>query len=297
MLPDERRNVTMRALKLSVMLFILTIPFSSYADKAKTLDEMVKMYDSSSCKECHEEIYMQWEKSHHARPLMGVNEGIFLKGVLSSAFGPKDIKKATKKNFPCFKCHLPQALDAEDSVSAEIAQAVAAGDKSVISKLQITCIVCHNTKAIIHRLQKGKPEKDVVYGSQDIPEHGDSMYTKGKKSVILNEAIFCGQCHGLGPNFDAENPYQCATLYGSYLHAYIPSGGTQTCQECHMKNGDHLIAPDWNDPATAGLLSRAISLDVQTLGYEWLRAKGDLRPMIVVNTTITHTAGHRIPDG
>ncbi len=33
---------------------------------------------------------------------MGVNDGIFLKGVLYSAFAPKDIKKATKKNFPCF---------------------------------------------------------------------------------------------------------------------------------------------------------------------------------------------------
>jgi nitrate/TMAO reductase-like tetraheme cytochrome c subunit len=287
----------MQALKIAVLFFMMTIPFSSYADKARTIDEMVKMYDSSSCRECHEEIYMQWEKSHHARPLMGINEGIFLKGVLHSTFAPKDIKKATKKNFPCFKCHLPQALDAEDSVSAEIAQAVAGGDKATVSRLQITCIVCHNTKAIIHRLQDGKPEKGVIYGSQDIAEHEDSSYGQVKKSVIMKESIFCGQCHGLGPNLDAENPYQCATLYGSYLHSYIPAGGTQTCQECHMKDGDHLIAPNWNDPGTSELLSKSILLDVQTLGYEWLRKKKDLRPMIVVNTIIAHTAGHRIPDG
>jgi len=287
----------MRVISVVLLLLVIAIPFSSFAEKAKTLDEMVKMYDSSSCKECHEEIYMQWEKSHHARPLMGVREGIFLKGVLSSAFAPKDIKKATKKNFPCFKCHLPQALDAEDAVSAEIAQAVAAGDKAIVSKLQITCIVCHNTKAILHRLQEGQPEKGIVYGSQDIAEHGDSSYKQVKKSVIMKESIFCGQCHGLGPNFDAENPYQCATLYGSYIHSYIPSGGTQSCQECHMKEGDHLIAPNWNDAGTADLLSDTILLDVQTLGYEWLRAKGDLRPKVVVNTTISHKAGHRIPDG
>jgi len=287
----------MRILTLTLFAVLMVFPVSANADTAKSIDEMVKMYDSTSCKECHEEIYLQWEKSHHARPLMGVQEGIFLKGVLSSAFAPSDIKMATRKNFPCFKCHLPQALDADDSVSAEIAQAVAAGDKAVVSRLQITCIVCHNTKAIIHKLQLGKPEKGVVYGSKDIADHADQSYKQVKKSVIMKESIFCGQCHGLGPNLDAENPYQCATLYGSYLHSYIPSGGTQTCQECHMKGGDHLIAPNWNDPGTAGLLSDAISLDVQTLGYEWLRQAKDLRPMIVVNTTITQKAGHRIPDG
>lgn len=280
-----------------LILLLLAVPLSVSAEKARTIDELVKMYDSSSCKECHEEIYEQWEKSHHARPLMGIKGGMFLKGVLVSAFAPEDVNKATKNNFPCFKCHLPQALDAEDSVSAEIAQAVVANDKATISKLQINCVVCHNTKAILHRLQEGKPEKDVIYGSQDIAEHEDETYKKVKKSVILKEAVFCGQCHGLGPNFDAENPYQCATLYGSYLHSYIPAGGTQTCQECHMENGDHLIAPNWNDPGTSELLSKAIFLDVQTLGYEWLRKKGDWHPMLVVNTKITQKAGHRIPDG
>lgn len=287
----------MRTLTTFFIMLLLVVPLSVSAKKATTIDEMIKMYDSSSCKECHEEIYEQWEKSHHARPLMGNKEGIFLKGVLFSAFAPKDLTKATKKNFPCFKCHLPQALDAADSVSAEIAQAVSSGNKAIISKLQITCIVCHNKKAILHQLQEGKPEPNVLYGSQEIPEHEDKTYTKVKKSSILHRSVFCGQCHGLGPNFDAENPYQCATLYGSYLHSYIPSGGTQTCQECHMAGGNHLIAPNWNDPKTSELLSKSIFLDVQAVGYEWLRKKGDLRPLIVVNTKITQNAGHRIPDG
>ncbi|MBI5025853.1 MAG: cytochrome C [Nitrospirae bacterium] len=291
--------------RLFLMLAILSLPAFALAEqKAKTIDELAKMYDSSSCKTCHAEIYAQWEKSHHARPLMGIKEGIFLIPVVEkSAFTPKDPKKATMKNFPCFKCHLPQALtSAEDSVAAEIAQAVLAKDKAKISKLQITCIVCHNEMAIIHRLQEGKPEKGVLYGSKAVPAHGDKTYTKVKKSVIMNQAIFCAQCHGTGPNFDAENPYQCATLYGSYIHAYIPAGGTQTCQECHMKpvNGkaDHLIAPNWNDrPQSSELLKKAISLDVQTVGYQFLPKAGTHIPMVVVNTKVTTNAGHRIPDG
>jgi hypothetical protein len=61
---------------------------------------------------------------------------------------------------------------------------------------------------------------------------------------------------------------------------------------------DHLIAPNWDDHAgTQKLLKDAVHMDVQTVGYEWLRKAGDLRPMVVVNTKIHHDAGHRIPDG
>ena len=61
---------------------------------------------------------------------------------------------------------------------------------------------------------------------------------------------------------------------------------------------DHLIAPNFDDKeGTQKLLASAINLNVQTLGYQWLRKAGTLIPKVVVNTKITTTAGHRIPDG
>jgi hypothetical protein len=45
-------------------------------DKPGSLDELIMWYDSSSCQECHEEIYAAWESSPHARPLMGLSDGI-----------------------------------------------------------------------------------------------------------------------------------------------------------------------------------------------------------------------------
>ncbi|MCC6346151.1 MAG: cytochrome C [Nitrospirales bacterium] len=295
----------MKILRCALLLLFIIVPLAASGEqKAKTIDELAKMYDSSGCKACHAEIYAQWEKSHHARPLMGVQGGLMLVPVVkSSAFAPKDPKQATLKNFPCFKCHLPQAFtSAEDSFAADLAQALLAGDKEKVSKLQITCLVCHNEKAIIHRLQEGPPEKNVIYGTRNIDSHPDKVFTKVKKSVIMREAIMCGQCHGTGPNFEFENPVQCATLYGSYQHNYLSHGGLKTCQECHMPkvNGktDHLFAPDWNNKEqTSALLGRSLNLDVQTLGYQWLRKAGALIPLVVVNTKITHTAGHRIPDG
>ena len=159
-----------------------------------------------------------------------------------------------------------------------------------------------NEKAIIHKRELGAPEKGVLYGTKDVPAHMDGTFKSVKKSAIIKDSVFCGQCHGLGPNLEFDQPFQCANLYGSYLHSYVSGGGTKTCQECHMKpiNGkaDHLITPNFNDDKqTSELLANAINLEVDTLGYEWLRKANTWTPKVVVGTRITTTAGHRIPDG
>ena len=61
---------------------------------------------------------------------------------------------------------------------------------------------------------------------------------------------------------------------------------------------DHLLAPNFNDlEGTKKILQDTISMDVQTVGYEWLLKSKDLKPLVVVNTRIDQNAGHRIPDG
>ena len=73
--------------------------------RPQSLKELIASYDTSRCKECHEEIYVQWEKSHHARSIMDIYmDGYLKKGVLAV----KSPNEATRKNFPCFKCHFPQ---------------------------------------------------------------------------------------------------------------------------------------------------------------------------------------------
>ena len=296
----------MKFLKLVLVLLIIAVPLTVHAEKAKTIDELAKMFDSSRCKSCHAEIYAQWEKSHHARPLMGVKGGLMLTPLAlkkgekgSTAFSEDDPKKMKIGNYPCFKCHLPQAISsAEDSVAVELTEALLAKDSTKVAKLQITCIVCHNEKAIIHKRELGAPEKGVMYSAKAVESHPDSTFKTVKKSAIMKDSVYCGQCHGLGPNLEFDQAFQCANLYGSYLHNYVSGGGTKSCQDCHMKKGDHLIAPNFNDDKqTSALLADALSLDVETLGYEWLRKANMYTPKIVVNTKITSSAGHRIPDG
>jgi hypothetical protein len=274
-------------------------PSTAAKDRPGSLDELILWYDSSSCQECHEEIYAAWEKSPHAKPLMGINNMVFMRPVLKKGhLAVKNPRDATRRNFPCFKCHLPQAMNVPDSVYAEITRAIFRNDKEKIGKLNIGCLVCHNETAITHRLLYGNPESGVVYGTQDFPEHEHDIYTTVKKSAILKRSIMCGQCHGLGPNLEFENPVQCATLFGSYLHSYIPGGGHKTCQECHMKDGDHSFPPDFNrKQETAVRLSQSIKLDVETLGYQFLTPERKYVSVAAVHTRIMNEAGHRIPDG
>lgn len=283
------------ALLLCLMGVLMTVEVVLAGEKKaeiKTLKELITRYSSESCKECHAEIHAQWEKSQHARPLMGMDDQFFLPKYLKE--GPLAVpkgQKATRENVICVKCHLPQLLDATDAVADELVQALLNGDKATVRQLNIGCPVCHQDKAVVH----GRPEKGVIYGSRDLPEHPGAPV---KKSALLRNPLHCGQCHGLGPVLEFKHPQQCAMLYGSFLHAYIPSGGTQTCQDCHMQGKNHYMPPNFNNrEETSALYRAALPLEVQALAYTFQPKEEQKFPRVVVKTRITNKAGHRIPDG
>lgn len=302
----------MRAWALMLSAFFLSFPATGGAappGKANSIDELAKMYDVSSCKECHAQIYAEWERSYHAFSLVGsprtmatiastVKDGLLKEYTKSGAKEVKDLK--VEHLMICAKCHLPQLKDATDAVAREIAQAAidgAAGDEAAQAKLKkvgINCLICHNQKALIHKWTDGEPEAGVVYGNRD-GAHDHPSFKTMKKSPIMQESILCGQCHGLGPNFDLKEPTQCATLYGSYLHAYIPSGGSETCQDCHMKkNKQGHFMPAYRDPKQA---AGAVDVAVKARGYYFLPKAGESVPTATVTVAMASNAGHRIPDG
>lgn len=295
----------MRVLKFVFVLLFIAVPLVAFADsKANTIDELAKMYDSSSCKSCHPAAYDQWEKSMHSRSLFGTKRTMGgYKGMIEAGFfkaygkmGVKEVKDIKMEHFAqCFKCHLPHALkDGSDNLAREIAQAFIDGKADSLKKIGINCVVCHNTKAIVHKWQDGEPERDVIYGSKD-GAHPDAKYKNMKKSVIMSEVVACGQCHGSGPNFEFPQPSQCATQFGSYQHAYIPSGGTETCQDCHMKkDGKGHLMPAHGDK---DMMKRGIQVDSEIMAYKFLLKAGDHWPKAVVTVKMTNKAGHRIPDG
>jgi nitrate/TMAO reductase-like tetraheme cytochrome c subunit len=325
----EKGGLTMRSLKLFVLLLFIAVPLAvvstqlfskeSYSDasvaagspqqKANSIEELAKMYDVSSCKKCHPKQFEEWEKSFHATSLIGsprtlgtlasfVRDGLKREWTKSGVTRIEDI--TVEHMMHCLKCHLPQIESATDKVAQEIARAVldgAAGDAAAVARLKtvgINCLVCHNSKALIHKWVDGEPLPNVIYGTKD-GAHPDARFSAMRKSPIMQESILCGQCHGMGPNFDLKNPTQCATAYGSYLHAYIPSGGTQTCIDCHMRqDGFGHFMPGYRAPAMA---KRAVDVEVDMHAYYFLPRAGFHVPTAYVTVEMENRAGHRIPDG
>ncbi|MCX8070115.1 MAG: multiheme c-type cytochrome ExtKL, partial [Thermodesulfovibrionales bacterium] len=240
----------MRALKVTLIISLfLLIPVVVIASqvgqtkKANSIDELAKMYDVSSCKMCHAQIYEEWSKSLHARSIYGPETSgrtaatlktTIINGLMEWQYSgvkkPEDVK--VEHLMICAKCHLPQLKDATDNVAKEIVKniyAFTSGDEKAaeqLEKLNINCLICHNRNAIIHKWTDGYPQKDAVYGSKE-GAHASPSHPKLLKGPVQKEAILCGQCHGLGPNFELENPSQCATLYGTYLWAYTAEGGQE----------------------------------------------------------------------
>lgn len=299
-------------LKLIMMLFIIGTPFSAFADKqAKTINELAKKYDSSSCKTCHEQIYNDWEKSIHSRSIFGTGRTT---ATIKTAIeiGLKDWKYSgvkTKEDVKikhlmiCAKCHLPQLSEASDEVAQEIVKAVYSfmdgsdqereKAEKTLKKLNINCLICHNRNAIVHKWVDGFPAPGEIYGSKDM-DHADPAHPKMKKSPIMGESILCGQCHGLGPNLELENPSQCGTLYGSYLWSYQAEGGTEKCQDCHMhKSG---LGHNMQSYRSEAMGKAAVEFQVEAYGHHW-RDGSRIIPQAFVTVEMTNKTGHTIPDG
>jgi hypothetical protein len=312
----------MRFLRTVAVSAVLTLPLlmsipshqaSAGETKAKSIDELAKMYDSSGCKECHEKIYNEWDRSLHARSIFGtartaltvattVKVGL-MNWKYSGVKKPEDVK--VKHVMVCMKCHLPQIADATDDVAKEIVGlSIKYGDKDTtpeekgkiekkLSSVNIGCLVCHQRNAIVHKWVDGFPQKNEVYGTQE-GSHMDAAHPVMKKSPIMGESILCGQCHGLGPNFELENPSQCGTLYGSYLWAYRAEGGQESCQECHMRNSK--LGHNMQSYSSVDFARSAVDFRVDAMGYIW-RNKSKMIPQTLVKIDMTNRAGHAIPDG
>ena len=169
----------MRVTKAVVVLFLAAFlsagVTAAQEKKATTVDELAKMYDVSSCKQCHAKEFDEWAKSIHAKSLIGtgrtmatiktaIQDGMMKEWAKSGIKEVKDIK--VEHMLHCLKCHLPQLKDATDAVAQQIAKAVIDGDTATLEKVNINCIICHNRKAIVHKMVDGEPEPNVIYGYQ-----------------------------------------------------------------------------------------------------------------------------------
>jgi cytochrome c553 len=275
----------------------LTVPVAATAEY-KTIDELAKAYSVETCKSCHGKVHEEWQSSYHSQSIVHSLGG--MRNFVVVGLGQEWKKPVTREHLMrCMECHAPQLKDASEALAKEVGDLIVAAvdekdegkkaaAKKELAKLNVNCIVCHNMKIAVEKNLRGAPAPDVYYGpaGKTTPAH------KTEKSPALTSAIFCGQCHGIlgAPDGDWV---ACNTLYGSYQDGYRGNGGTETCQDCHMKakNRGHRFPGAYE----ADILKDGIGLDIQATGVKL--TPGKWIPTAVVNIGLRNQAGHRIPDG
>lgn len=317
-----------RTLTFSLVCIVacVLVPFSAVGaggpkpeprPKATTIAELAERYDSSRCGECHEDAHDEWSESLHAKSILGSPRTAptiitaIEKGLKRFPYsGVKEDADITVEHLMmCMKCHLPQLDEATDDVAREIVATIRSWQQAykdsdfdkaeeleeTIGSLNIGCAVCHNKVAIIHKYSDGYPQYDTIYGAQE-GDHEDEEYTKMAEAPALGEAIFCGQCHGQGPNFELDHPSQCATAYGSYLFAYAAHGGSDSCQECHMHKSE--LGHNMQSYQDETMVKMAFDVNVEGRSLFWRKNKKDgVLPIGVIDVEIYNKTGHGIPDG
>jgi hypothetical protein len=282
---------------LILIFFLAVFPLSASAEYS-TLDDLAKAYSDTSCMTCHEKVHKEWKASFHAQSVVHSLEGLrnFLVHGVKEAWKQKPSKENLMR---CMDCHAPQLKEASEALTAEVAGLIIAAvdDKDdakrtaalkKLSGLNVSCIVCHNTKVSIEKNLKGAPRAGVYYGPSGKPTSAHAT----ARSEAITSAVFCGQCHGIHTPPDGDF-IQCNTLYGSYQDAYRGNGGMETCQDCHMRaKGRGHSFPGAYDTA---MVKDGIGIDVQATGFRL--TPGTWTPAAVVNVGLTNMAGHRIPDG
>ncbi|MFN3395385.1 MAG: multiheme c-type cytochrome (seleno)protein ExtKL [Thermodesulfovibrionales bacterium] len=283
----------MKYLRLILIMAFLALPVIAFAE-FNTIDDLAKAYSDEACKSCHGKVHDEWKSSLHAQSVVHSLGGI--RNFIVAGLGKEWNKPVSKEHLMrCMDCHAPQLKDASESLIKHVADlivtAVDKKDESAkkeLAKLNVNCVVCHNTKVSIEKNLRGAPEKGVYHG----PTGKASPAHRTVKSNVITSAVFCGQCHRIHTSPDGDT-IVCNTLYGSYQDAYRANGGTETCQDCHMKkeNRGHTFPGAYQE----AILKDGLAVDANIAGIRL--HPGKWIPTAIVNVGLTNKAGHRIPDG
>jgi hypothetical protein len=169
------------------------------------------------------------------------------------------------------------------------------GEKSLkkLSKLNITCMICHSMKA----LPGGNPRPKTIYSTGDSGsvEHKGALGTETRISGFMKTSEFCAQCHhGCPPGMPSSI---CPTIWTSYKEKYIARGGDKTCQDCHMNDADkknHRFPGIYEtEYVKKGI---ALTLDAKPTRYVY-HLENRIVPAVLINVKVKNTAGHSIPNG
>jgi hypothetical protein len=282
-----------------VVLFVFLACFPVPALTAQSLDDLLGRYNFGLCRDCHHQEFEEFRKSFHAISVTDALPGIYK--FLTAGVQQEWKQPLTKAHLlKCLDCHAPIINYASEELAVSIAEMIIEASETKnekrksellreLGRLNVNCIACHNIKATTIAIGLlGQPERDAIYttGSAETSEHRTVTVNS------LDKSLFCAQCHGRYMAPDGEQ-IVCNTLNGSYYDGYVAQGGSDTCQDCHMKRdgrGHHFPGGHNRE-----IVMEGIGFEAEIQGVR--HTVGEAVPTAVIQASLTNKAGHRIPDG
>ncbi len=265
------------AVFFSILFFITSFSFISEAVNLKV--NRLDFTSSNICKNCHTDIYKNWNASMHAA---AISDPIFEVSFMEAI---KDKGDEARKF--CLQCHSPTTRRTEDY---EL--------KADISSEGITCTFCHtitnvNMETAIPTISNDPG--NVMRGPFD---NISSPAHKIKESEVHKTAKICGSCHEM----KGKNGVTILGTYSEWKESSYSKEGIK-CQNCHMPEmfGVNDVNPDVKktnnfakDHSVFGGHSQ-IKLNKAATISSKIEDNGD---KIIVNTTVfNRESGHKIPTG
>lgn len=297
----------MRYLVLPVfILFMIILPLNAYPEQAKTIDELVAMYDSQKCADCHTDIHGNWSKSWHAQSITDPRTlRTFRTFIVSGADRLPDVKRSILRDM-CLICHVPAAaLSASDELAEKISGLIvtAVDDKDAskresakkeLSKLNINCLTCHGMDVAG---PGGKFVANTIFGPGDAkePPHKDAFGFNTVKSEDMKKSEFCASCHhGCPPEMSSK---ECPTQWTAYKEHYLAHGGKKTCQECHMK-GEGVASHRFPGIYERDFVKTALKIELDATPTRYFyHLKNEMVPAVVLDVKLKNVGAHDIPHG
>ncbi len=200
--------------------------------------------EAAHCAECHPEEAESWRSSQHHRAW---TDPVFQEGFIA------------EPELLCARCHAPM-IDQITEVQANLdwyaaqsrgqpnAQPPTRGPEAA-ANLGITCAVCHwRTGGVIATTVSGEAP------------HLSTL------SASLGSGELCAECHEFPFMTRHEGDLVATGLPAQSTwtewQRWQKAGGTESCADCHMPDGDHRLAGA-HDPM---ILRRAVGVDVRHTG-------------------------------
>lgn len=238
------------------------------------------LQSSTSCKECHVEIYNHWKNAMHS---MSLEDPIFQASYIQSYF-----KTAGKAKYNCLRCHAPATLINEDFDL-----------KEQVTNEGVSCDFCHSIKKV--NLENKDHPFELDPGEMKWGPLSDmsSPAHKTAPNPLFKSSELCAGCH----EYTNDHGVRILGTYSEWKESPYAQEGIQ-CQNCHMP----LIPGKTVKPAVKESSQKKINLHAISASHSTEELQKALtieiteinkeKDVVQVVVTVTNKgSGHLVPTG